>query len=54
MKSAFGEEGEDPACTLKTNHKALEMNPEDGIVKFENSETIIADLIVAADGIRVN
>ncbi|GAB7356232.1 hypothetical protein MBLNU459_g7051t1 [Dothideomycetes sp. NU459] len=52
LKSAFGEDGEGPACTLKVNHKAVEMKEDEGFVKFENGETATADLIVAADGIR--
>ncbi|GIJ91248.1 hypothetical protein Asppvi_010213 [Aspergillus pseudoviridinutans] len=50
--SAFEKAGEGPACILKVNHKAVEMDPEAGIIKFENAETVTADLIVAADGIR--
>lgn len=35
------------------NHKAIDMDPVAGTIRFENGETATADLIVAADGIRV-
>ncbi|OQE16159.1 hypothetical protein PENSTE_c025G06280 [Penicillium steckii] len=52
IKSAFEDEGEGPACILKVNHKAIDVNSEEGGVKFENGVEISADIIVAADGIR--
>ncbi|KAJ5569367.1 hypothetical protein N7450_011853 [Penicillium hetheringtonii] len=52
IKSAFENEGEGPACVLKVNHKAIEVDAEEGRVKFENGAEISADMIVAADGIR--
>lgn len=42
-----------PQGKIIVNHKAVEVLPEKGIVKFENGSTIRADLIIAADGIRV-
>ena len=53
IRSAFEEPGEGPPCTLKVNHKAITMDPEAGTVTFENGTSVSADLIVAADGIRV-
>jgi salicylate hydroxylase len=53
IKSAFEEPGEGPACVLKVNHKAIEVKAEDGTIKFENGVEATADIIVAADGIRV-
>ncbi|KAJ5715638.1 uncharacterized protein N7483_012819 [Penicillium malachiteum] len=52
LKSATEEEGEGPAVTLKVNHKAVEVNAEEGVIRFENGSQTTADLIVAADGIR--
>ncbi|UDD65428.1 hypothetical protein AFCA_012601 [Aspergillus flavus] len=53
LKSAFEEPGEGPKCTLKVNHKATALDAEAGIIQFENGASATADLIVAADGIRV-
>ncbi|KAH8672595.1 salicylate hydroxylase [Tricladium varicosporioides] len=41
-----------PQGEIIVNHKALEVLPEKGIIKFENGNTATADLIIAADGIR--
>jgi salicylate hydroxylase len=38
---------------LKVNFKAVEVNAEKGVVRFENGAEASADIIVAADGIRV-
>ncbi|OJZ83194.1 hypothetical protein ASPFODRAFT_140970 [Aspergillus luchuensis CBS 106.47] len=53
LKSAFDEPGEGTPCTSKVNHKAVSLDAEAGRIVFENGETASADLIVAADGIRV-
>lgn len=53
LKSAFEEPGDGPKCTLKVNHKATGLDAEAGVIQFENGTTAMADLIVAADGIRV-
>lgn len=53
IKSAFEGPGEGPPCILKVNHRAVTMDPEAGTIAFENGTTASADLIVAADGIRV-
>lgn len=53
LTSAFEAPGEGPHCTLKVNHRATAMDPEAGTVTFENGTSVSADLIVAADGIRV-
>ncbi|GAB1211595.1 hypothetical protein ATERTT37_000718 [Aspergillus terreus] len=52
LKSAFEEPGDGPKCTLKVNHKATGLDAEAGVIQFENGTTAMADLIVAADGIR--
>ncbi|KAJ5212779.1 uncharacterized protein N7498_004425 [Penicillium cinerascens] len=52
IKSAFEGPGEGPQCELKVNHKAIEVNAEEGLVRFENGTRATADLVVAADGIR--
>ncbi|PYI25856.1 salicylate hydroxylase [Aspergillus indologenus CBS 114.80] len=54
LRSAFKEPGEGPKCVLKVNHKAASLDAEAGRIEFENGETASADLIVAADGIRVH
>jgi hypothetical protein len=38
---------------LKVNFKAIEVNAEEGVLRFENGTEASADIIVAADGIRV-
>jgi salicylate hydroxylase len=53
LKSAFEEPGEGPKCRLKVNFKATDVNAESGIISFENGNEASADIIVAADGIRV-
>lgn len=53
LKSAFEQPGEGPACLLKVNHRAVDIDADEGIIKFENGSQTSADLIVAADGIRV-
>jgi salicylate hydroxylase len=53
LKSAFEAPGEGPKCELKVNFKAIEVNAEKGVVRFENGAEASADIIVAADGIRV-
>lgn len=53
LKSAFEDPGEGPACLLKVNHQAVDVNAEEGIIRFENEAEVTADLVVAADGIRV-
>ncbi|RDW72761.1 FAD-dependent monooxygenase [Aspergillus mulundensis] len=52
LKSAFEEPGEGPKCILEINHKAIEIDAEAGVIRFENGQKATADLIVAADGIR--
>ncbi|KAL3418232.1 salicylate hydroxylase [Phlyctema vagabunda] len=41
-----------PQGKVVVNHKALEVLPEKGLIKFENGTSVTADLIIAADGIR--
>ncbi|KAJ5335597.1 hypothetical protein N7452_008000 [Penicillium brevicompactum] len=52
LKSAFEEAGAGPKCELKVNFKAIDVDPDNGTIKFENGEESTADIIVAADGIR--
>ncbi|KAJ5609845.1 hypothetical protein N7528_009111 [Penicillium herquei] len=52
LKSATEDAGEGPPVELKVNHKAIEVNAEEGVIIFENGSQTTADLIVAADGIR--
>lgn len=51
-KYATAEEGGGRQCQLVVNHKAVEVDYKTGTVRFENGNTVVADLIVAADGIR--
>jgi len=39
-------------CVLQVWHKAISLDIENGIVGFENGNTVQADLVVCADGIR--
>jgi salicylate hydroxylase len=43
-----------PQGKIVTNHKALDVDVEAGVVNFENGNIVTADLIIAADGIRVS
>jgi len=43
-----------PRGSIVTNHKALNVDHETGLITFENGNTAMADLIIAADGIRVS
>ncbi|KAJ6016641.1 hypothetical protein N7451_000020 [Penicillium sp. IBT 35674x] len=52
LKSAFEAPGEGPQCDLKVNHKAINVDPEEGTIQFEDGSQTSADIIVAADGIR--
>lgn len=54
LRTAFEEPGEGPPCTLRINHKAIALDAETGTIAFENGVSFTADLIVAADGIRVH
>jgi len=42
-----------PRGQIVVNHKAVEVLPEKGIIRFENGNSATADLVIAADGIRV-
>ena len=52
LKAATSEEGEGPPARLYVNHRAAEVDPESGRVKFTNGREIQADLIIGSDGIR--
>lgn len=39
-------------CELKTWHKAVTLDPEAGIIEFENGKVAQYDLVICADGIR--
>jgi salicylate hydroxylase len=45
--------GEGLQCVLKVNHKAIGVDADAGRIQFENGDEASADIIVAADGIRV-
>lgn len=45
--------GDGPPVVLKVNHRATNLDYENGLVEFDNGTTAKADLIIAADGIRV-
>ena len=51
-ETATAEAGDGPACALKTWHKAVKVEPEEGRITFENGNIETADVIIAADGIR--
>ena len=53
LDEALQEKGKGPPCKLVTNHSLLDVDPERGICKFENRESVQADLVVGADGIKV-
>ncbi|PYH46053.1 salicylate hydroxylase [Aspergillus saccharolyticus JOP 1030-1] len=53
LKSAFEGPGAGLPCTLKVNHRAVSLDAEAGTITFDNGESTTADLIIAADGIRV-
>jgi salicylate hydroxylase len=39
-------------CVLQVWHKAVSLDPELGIIEFNNGKTVQADLVICADGIR--
>jgi salicylate hydroxylase len=53
-RTATMSEGEGPPAKLLLNHKAIKVDADKGWVKIENGLEITADLVVAADGIRVS
>lgn len=53
-RTATSTEGQGPPAKLLLNHKAIGIDAERGWVKFENGLEITADLVIAADGIRVS
>lgn len=53
-ETALSSEGQGPPARLEVNHRAVDVDCENGRVTFENGNTITADLIIGADGIRVN
>ncbi|WRT70062.1 uncharacterized protein IL334_007056 [Kwoniella shivajii] len=52
MQTATQEEGEGIPCSVVIDHIATACDAEAGTVTFANGETISADLIIGADGIR--
>jgi len=51
-QTAVQESGEGNPCKLEVWHKAVEIDPEEGLITFENGNKATADVIIAADGIR--
>ncbi|KAH8669862.1 hypothetical protein BGZ61DRAFT_364013 [Ilyonectria robusta] len=49
---AMSESGKGQPAELKTWHKAVEVDPETGYIKFENGNEATHDVIICADGIR--
>lgn len=54
LQTACGEQGEGPPAHLFVNHKAAEIDVDTGRITFENGKTVIVDLIIGADGVRVS
>lgn len=54
LEVATSPEGEGEPCTVVVDHIAKSLDYVNGTVTFENGETITADLIIGADGIRVS
>ncbi|KAK5663371.1 hypothetical protein OQA88_3799 [Cercophora sp. LCS_1] len=48
---ATSEEGIGMPVTLRTGRKVTELDPNQGMLRLDNGETVFADLIVGADGI---
>ncbi len=54
LRSALETQGDGPPCTLKVRRATMvALDAEMGSIGFENGASFTADLIVAADGIRV-
>lgn len=51
-ETATSQFGAGEPCKLEVWHKASSIDAENGTVTFENGNTTIADVIIAADGIR--
>lgn len=51
-QTAVQEQGKGTPCKLEVWHKAVEIDPEGGLITFENGKKVVADVIIAADGIR--
>ncbi|KIW99685.1 uncharacterized protein Z518_11098 [Rhinocladiella mackenziei CBS 650.93] len=51
-QTAVQEAGKGRPCKLEIWHKAIEVDPETGVIVFENGKKATADVIIAADGIR--
>ncbi|KAF9076582.1 salicylate hydroxylase [Rhodocollybia butyracea] len=52
LKAATSFNGKGTPCTLKIDHICESVNAEVGIVGFSNGQSVQADLIIGADGIR--
>ncbi|KAL6249682.1 hypothetical protein RBB50_003537 [Rhinocladiella similis] len=51
-QTAVQEQGKGAPCKLEVWHKAVKIDPEEGLITFENGKKVVADVIIAADGIR--
>jgi hypothetical protein len=54
LETVKSDKGIGPACKLVTHHKAVSVNSEQGKIVFEDGQDASAELIIAADGIRVS
>jgi salicylate hydroxylase len=52
LDTVMQEEGTGTPCSLTTSHVAIDASPEEGTVFFANGDSVSADLVIAADGIR--
>jgi salicylate hydroxylase len=51
-KTATSKDGAGMPCVLQVWHKAIEVDADAGRIRFENGTEVVADVIIAADGIR--
>jgi salicylate hydroxylase len=51
-ETAISQSGSGKPCKLEVWHKATSVDAENGVIAFENGNTVTADVIIAADGIR--
>jgi salicylate hydroxylase len=53
LEEAIRKDRDGPPCKLVTNYRLVGLDPETGICKFENELTTQADMVIGADGIKV-
>lgn len=49
---ALAEDGKGVPAELKVWHKAVKLDPEAGVITFDNGDAVIHDVVICADGIR--